>query len=496
MVAVAQRVTTEESSGAVESLSRFRAKQAFSEMDAWAHSPEALGLPEDAVERGLETRGREVWRLMLQSHLDARGTGYVGLRLEVKTAEGEVQERRAEREDRRGLTSIFGPVQMVRKAYTERGQETVHPLDEVLELPARSPSSELQRRLVEETVRGPFDEAVTAVERSTGNRLPKRLAEQVTLEASQDFVPFYAQRSAPPTEGTGPLLVVTTDCKGVPMVKPEGAVHRVRLKKGDKANKKKMATVATVDTRGSRVRTAEDVVASLFDDAPQKGAATAKPERKRVWASLERPQEEVFREVAAEVAARDPWSLKLRVFLTDGERRLRRMAVKFLPGFILVLDLMHVLEYLWKAAHALHAEGSAEADAWVRCHLLMILRGQVSEVIKGMRQSATKRGLRGARLKAVERAAAYFHTNRDRMHYDIYLALGLPIASGAAEGACRHLIKDRLERAGMRWQVPGAEAVLKLRAIHVSGDMDEYWTFHKRQEQLRLHGRFTWKAVS
>jgi hypothetical protein len=180
----------------------------------------------------------------------------------------------------------------------------------------------------------------------------------------------------------------------------------------------------------------------------------------------------------------------------DGQRSLWRLATKLLPGFILVLDLLHVLEYLWKAAHAFHAERSPEAEAWVRSHALMILRGGVSQVIKGMRQSATKRGLRGARLRAVEGAAAYFYANRDRMRYDLYLALGLPIASGVVEGACKNLVKDRMERSGMRWQLPGGEAMLKLRAIHLSGDMDEYWSFHKRQEQLRLHGHLTWRAAS
>jgi len=495
MVAVAQQICTG-SSRAVESLSRFRARQCFAEMEGWAHSAEALGLPEDAVERGLEVRARELARLTLQSHLEARGTGNVGRQLKVTMVGGQEQDRRAEREDRRRVVSLFGPVQAVRTAYTLRGQETVHPLDKALELPAKSPSYELQFRVVQETVRGPYDEAVAAIERSTGNSLPKRTVEQVTGEAAQDFEAFYEQRSGVAAQGTGPLLVGAVDCKGVPMVKPEGAVHRVRLQKGEKANKKKMATVATVDTRQARVRTAEAVADSLFDGVASKDSSEARPERKRVWASLVRPMEDVFRELAAEVAKRDPLGLKLRVLVMDGQRSLWRLATKLLPGFILVLDLLHVLEYLWRAAHAFHAERSPEAEAWVRSHALMILRGQVSQVIKGMRQSATKRGLRGARLRAVESAAAYFYANRDRMRYDLYLALGLPIASGVVEGACKNLVKDRMERSGMRWQLPGGEAMLKLRAIHLSGDMDEYWSFHKQQEQLRLHGHLAWKAAS
>ena len=126
----------------------------------------------------------------------------------------------------------------------------------------------------------------------------------------------------------------------------------------------------------------------------------------------------------------------------------------------------------------------------------MVLRGEVSQVVKGMRQSVTKRGLTGERAKAVLSGAAYFYRNRHRMQYDIYLSLGLPIASGAVEGACRHLVKDRMERAGMRWVIPGAEAMLQMRAIKLSGDFDEYWAFHIRQDQQRLYGNRAWKPVN
>ncbi|MDF1556493.1 MAG: ISKra4 family transposase [Deferrisomatales bacterium] len=477
-------------------MSRIRARQVFAEMESWAHSAEALVLPVDAVEREMERRGREACRLMLQSNVDARGTGHVGPRLEVLKSAGGVDERRAAREDERKVVSIFGPVRARRTACTARARETVRPLDEMLELPARGQSYEVQRRLIEEVVRGPFDEAVAALERNTGNRLSKRTAEQLALEASRDFEAFYARRSAPRAARTGPVPVAAVDCKGVPMVKPGGAEHRVRLKKGDKANKKKMATVATAHTQLERVRTAEEVVASLFKDGPREERPRVAPEHKRVWASLERPMQDVFRELATEVARRDPRGVKKRALVMDGQRSLWRRAGRRLKGFVLVLDLLHVLEYLWKAAPAFFGEGTPQAEAWVRNHALMILEGRVSQVIKGMRQSATKRGLRGARRKAVESAANYFRANRSRMRYDQYLAQGLPIASGTVEGACKNLVEDRMERSGMRWQIPGAEAVLKLRAIYLGRDMQQYWTFHKRQEQLRLYGHLRWKTAS
>ena len=111
---------------------------------------------------------------------------------------------------------------------------------------------------------------------------------------------------------------------------------------------------------------------------------------------------------------------------------------------------MHVMEKLWKAAYVFHAEGSLDADLWVMDRSLRILSGDVGQVVKGLRQSITKRGLSGARRKTLEAVANYLYRNRTRMRYDVYLANGWPIASGPVEGACKNLIKDRMERSGMR----------------------------------------------
>jgi hypothetical protein len=71
------------------------------------------------------------------------------------------------------------------------------------------------------------------------------------------------------------------------------------------------------------------------------------------------------------------------------------------------------------------------------------------------------------------------------LHYDEYLAKGFPIATGVIEGACRHLVKDRMDLTGARWGLDGAEAVLRLRALRSSGDFDAYWSCHARQEPER-----------
>jgi len=210
-----------------------------------------------------------------------------------------------------------------------------------------------------------------------------------------------------------------------------------------------------------------------------------------VWASVEKSAEEVTRELFDEAERRDPEHRRLWVVLVDGERhqiaRLRAEAKRRGVDPVFVLDLMHVLEYLWKAAWCFFEEGDAAAEAWVTEHALAILEGTSSYVAAGVRRSATRRGLRTKDRKGADDCADYLLAKRDLLHYEVYLEGGLPIATGVIEGACRHLINDRLDITGARWSVRGAEAVLRLRAVRSSGDFDEYWCFHLRREYLRHH---------
>jgi hypothetical protein len=475
------------------------ARQAQRALETWILSEAAMALPIHELEVEQERRAREVQRLMLQAHLEARGQGDVGPALLLR--QGAVERRLGHREGhRRGLLTIFGEVQVDRLGYRSRRGASLHPLDEDLALPARSASQEVQRRLVKAAVQGPFDEAVERLEASTGVHLSKRTAEAVVREAAEDFDAFYASRQLPTATETGPIVVGAVDGKGIPMRKVEPSARTVRRTKGQKANKKRMATVGAVFTQHARVRTPGDVVESLFREGPRPEGRPppeprARPEHKRVFASLKRSKDEVIAEVAAEMRRRDPCGSKRHVVVTDGERALQRRVGQQMPGVTLVLDLLHVLEYLWKAAYVFHAEGTAAATDWVRQRALWILQGRGGQVVKGLRQSITKRGLRGSRRKTLQSVAGYFQRNRLRMRYHQYLAAGLPIASGAVEGACKNLIKDRMERSGMRWTEDGAEAMVRLRAAYLSGDFEAYWALHVRKEQERLYPQNRWRPL-
>jgi hypothetical protein len=251
-----------------------------------------------------------------------------------------------------------------------------------------------------------------------------------------------------------------------------------------------MAQVATVYTINPFHRNAEDIVEEL---RPVKEAYPKRPqpEQKRVWASIEHSAEEVITAAFDEAFRRDKNQEKIWAILIDGnpiqldiiEEKVKKLGIK---PFI-ILDLIHVLGYLWKAAFAFTEEGSKEAESWVTQRLLALLQGNSQHVAAGMRRSATLRGLSKKEREPVDKCADYLLKYAPYLHYDRYLALGLPISTGVIEGACRHLIQDRMDITGARWSLKGAEAVLRLRSLRSSKDFDQYWHFHLKQEFQRNH---------
>ncbi|WP_406482244.1 hypothetical protein [Streptomyces sp. NBC_01615] len=153
----------------------------------------------------------------------------------------------------------------------------------------------------------------------------------------------------------------------------------------------------------------------------------------------------------------------------------------------IVIDIIHVLEYLWSAAHALHPGAGKDIEAWVARTARTIVAGDVLTAAETIRTAATDTGIAPGGNKGIDDAVAYATNKADYLRYDTALAAGWPIATGIIEGACRHLVKDRLDITGARWGLAGAEAVLKLRALRTNGDFDAYWAWREQQEYTRNH---------
>ncbi|MFH0902106.1 MAG: ISKra4 family transposase [Pseudomonadota bacterium] len=469
-------------------------------------SIEARGMTHSELERLLQVEGRELMRRLLQDHLTLRAQQEreLGVDGPVVGADGVV--RTDLRDGERALMTVFGGVRVERVAHHTPGMTSLRPLDAALNLPPESFSLGVQQRAAVEATRGSFDDAVESIVTTTGAKISKRQLEDLVVRAATDFDAFYQMRgnlSPGVVAELGEILVLTTDGKGVVMrlealreATRRAALRKVhklkrRLAKGEKKDRKRMAQVAAVYTIAPFPRTPEDVVSELDRREDTAKMRRPRPEHKRVWASLSLDAAEVIGAAFEEAARRDPEHKKIWVALSDGNEDqlciLEQFAMQYDVKLTIVLDVIHVLEYLWKASLAFNKEGTPEAEEWVSERFLPLLRGKARDVAAGIRRSATLRKLRATKRKAADKCADYLLKYAEYLHYDEYLAKGLPIATGVIEGACRHLIKDRMDITGARWGLDRGEAILRLRSIRSSGDWQEYWAFHECEELARNH---------
>ena len=474
-------------------------RQCFENIVDFLDSGEGCSMNHSELERELEKRSRELMRILMQEHLDSRSPG----RCEQPVRGADGTERPRVRLHERKLETIFGTVGASRAGYGQEGVSSLHPLDAELNLPPERYSLELRHRVAEEAAKNSFDETVATIAKTTGGHVPKRQIEELAQQAAQDFDAFYKMRQCTPgkNEATGSVLVITADGKGVVMHEKDlreqtrkAAQKRKqkmgkRLSKGEKKDSKRMATVAAVYTTDNFERAPEDLVAEASCAIAK--VKRPRPEQKRVWASIEHPCEQVIENAFDEACHRDPNHEKNWVALVDGNNAqlsiLSCIARKKGVELTIIVDIIHVIEYLWKAGRVFHPKSGPDLENWVRHRLLGVLKGKAGLMAGGMRRSATRKKIGDEARKPVNACATYLLNKSPYLNYDRYLSQGFPIATGVIEGACRHLVKDRLEITGAKWRLPGAEAVLRLRALRSSNDFDEYWDFHEASEYKRNH---------
>ena len=385
--------------------------------------------------------------------------------------------------------AVFGKGRFWRHYFTARGQPGRCPLDAELSLPTRC-YADLRR---EWAAYGATDEAYresqSGLERILGLPLSLQALETSVAEAGQDVANFYEQPAEPTAlPAVGTMLVVQADGKGVPMVQPPIQRPPVRLGKGQKRTKKKEAVVTGLYTIAPYPRTPQEVVAALLQDPDGRApGARPVPVGKELRATLEGKAVAIAR-LVKRAAPHDGPHIQARVALTDGAEALQQQLLAGFPEHTLVLDIIHATEYLWDAANALLGDTHPHRMAWVRSYLEPLVAGQTEAVLTALEAEAHDPTCTATQRHAVRRTIGYYRRNRPYMHYDEYLAQGWPIGTGVIEGACRHLVKDRMEQSGMRWTKVGAQAVLDLRAVRLNGQWEAFWQFHRHQQHRRLYG--------
>ncbi|WP_157437909.1 ISKra4 family transposase [Actinoplanes subtropicus] len=460
--------------------------------------------PEHAVEQFIAGTGRDVLRQALQDHLDARAAAE--RRLAEVTGADQVPRRRAEPGHTRLLSTTLGRVEATRIAYRHPGVSNLHPADVRLALPAGRYSFPLQEAVVHESVTGALREARDGLDRILGARVGTRQLMQITIDAAQDVRDFYSQHPVPAPAarpgGTGPrdLLVLSIDATGVNMIdsglrdsppvrddgpRPPSAQLSCRKRTG----RTRMAVVTAVYDAAPAVRSPADIMPA---DATERATRRPGPKavNRQVDASIVDSTAPMTRRLFDRAQQRDPQHRRRWIVLVDGNNhqidRINAEAHARGVQINLILDFVHVLEYLWKAAEDLHPTqpGRASFVARTARDLLEHHPARVIADLNSLYDTVTTTGDTAPGLK---RCIDYLTAKQPYLIYRIALTMGWPIATGVIEGTCRYLVKDRLAITGARWSLPGAEAVLLLRAVITNGDFPAYWKFHLQQEHQRTH---------
>ena len=322
------------------------------------------------------------------------------------------------------------------------------------------------------------------------------------MSAAADIAAFCAARVPVPCTAST-LLVISADAKGIVMrpgaLRPATAKAaarqgrmRTRLAAGEKPNRKRMATLACVYDAEPSPRRPHDIIAP---PGGRHGSRTLRPRPKATakWlaGSVRHDPAEVIAAAFSQAQARDPQHQRTWVVLVDGAEHqldlIRAEAARRGVTTSILIDLVHVLEYLWKAAWSLHPAADPAAEDWVAVKALAILAGDSARIAAEITAEAETAGLNAAQRTGADACVRYLTSKDEYLRYDQALAAGWPIATGVIEGACRHIIGDRLCITGSRWGLDGAEAVLTLRAMISNGDFDEYWRYHLAREHQRLY---------
>lgn len=441
--------------------------------------------------------------------LHAQGDGDLGPR--VTTAQGDTLQRSATVQPR-ALRTIFGEHLFQAYVYARGPKRKIElrPIDARLNLPAGNASYLLQEFSQMFCVEKAFGVARQQFATVFGQELSVASLEEINRDLGEQADRFLDQLRPPPAAEEGAVLVLTDDGKGVPLVQSAAAALPVFEAK-ERPGNRRMANLGCCYSVERHVRTPEQIVAALFRD-PQ--AATPPPpkrpepcgKRYRGYFAVpgvgnEPPLPGAYRTwtwLGQELSGRHRAGQPI-VRLMDGQASLWEAADACLSDFLAsrraageevalidILDILHVSGYVWRAAKVFETHRE-HREAFVQERLLRILRGEVRGVVRGLRRMASQRGLRGAALKEIRTVCHYFLANVTRMRYDEYLRAGYPIATGVIEGACRHVIKDRMEQGGMRWTLAGAEAMLHVRSVCASSEWEAFGRWRQADEAQRVH---------
>jgi hypothetical protein len=390
------------------------------------------------------------------------------------------------------LGTFFGKVRYWRTYVLQRNGRRgagFYPVDLALGLTADGFGIGVLGRAVQLATKMSYAAAAFVMDSFLGWSPSIKTIEEATLGMGR-FTAEWVERR-PPKEGDGSVLVIQFDSKATPTARaselekrrgkrkpnpfPDSPRHRGRYqrqkrgrkprrKKGDKSKNGRMTTLVVMYT----------LKRDVYDDGQPllKG-----PINRWVYASYA-PKRHAFAMARREADKRgfDSKSGKVIQVMTDGDEDLEDYAIEYFPEAEHSLDVIHAVEYLWKAGACLYREGSYALRGWVEKQKDRLYAGEAAKIVRCLH--ASKQDARSAsKRKTLDQIANYMEKRLHMMNYDQLERADMELSSGIVEGAVRYVVSQRFDEGGMRWIRERSEALLQLRCIEINGDWDGFINF-------------------
>jgi len=403
----------------------------------------------------------------------------------------------------RNYLSLFGQLKISRLVHYSSIRKTYSELDERLQLPKRLWSYNLQELVGESSTEMDYNNSVSLLNKLLGLGLSGKSSQRNAGYLGVEVEKYYSEKPIE-KEASAVHFSGSFDGKGVAKVKevlPVSGNPKKRLGKGEKRGKKQMATVSVNSCFTPKIRTKDSIIRSLMGSGLTKLSSIKKQdpieqENDNTW-----HQKIHRRAFLADQAKAVEYGLDyIRLRMVNPESRFvvpidagigleekilayvkkHKMESQF--GGI-ILDIIHVSEYVWDAANALFGDKAELRHNWVKRMLEDLLDSKTEKVIKDLKLIVEKEDLTKTKKEQIQKTITYFDNHKGKMNYKSYLAKGYPVSSALVESTCGHLVKERMEQSGMRWVCEGAQNMLDLRALKINGDLEDFMQFVTESNQ-------------
>ena len=473
------------------------------------------------VEKEIFCRTLQIGYLALKMFVDESGTGYEENNPPIVDND---QPLRYKGKFDVHYISIFGELIINRAGYHDESHNRYYyPLDSQLNLPDDKYSYLLTDLSLSRAAETDYRESTAIFNELFGLNLTQSVPQRQCEKVSQHVDEFNEQLAPPSPATEGSHLAVSCDGKGIRLVKSEreGDDYKVetpkaRRSKGEKRGKKKEAIVSAAYTFNPGTRTPEDIVKALLHEYSSEELKQTRAERRKSSRGITAlPRMALNKHLRAtmygkdramdllmkHLSKRDAQGSKPLIILIDGDPALEAAFNRALKEYdfenrvdATILDIIHVCEYVWEAGTAIYGEKGNDRLFWVRSKLFEILEGKVGYIVGGLKQIIQKRNLSKSKKETLQKVITYFINHKHMIKYDEYLAKGFPIGTGVIEGACGTLVKNRMERSGMRWKRTGAQAMLDTRSVKINGNWNDFmYNYIENQKNLLYSDNYVYQ---